>query len=75
MHAWLAAESIAASWWGEILRLASELERRGRIVDDGLYPLWNEMRDARTRRSLAHARRTADWLPRHRAEHAAATRS
>ena len=68
MHAWLAAESVVASWWGEILLLAGELERRGRLTDAELYPLWNGMRDARTKRALAHARRTADWLPRHRAE-------
>ncbi len=68
MHAWLATESIVASWWSEILLLAGELERRGRLTDEDLYPLWNGMRDARTTRALAHARRTADWLPRHRAE-------
>jgi hypothetical protein len=58
MHAWLAGEGIMASWWSGILLLAGELERRGRLVDEELYPLWNGMRDARTKQALAHARRT-----------------
>lgn len=38
VHAWLACEAIAASWWKEILHLAVELERHGRVDDDRLYP-------------------------------------
>lgn len=62
MHAWLAAETIAASWWKEILKLAHELELHGRIEDAQPYAMWNGMREARGERAIRRARRAAGWL-------------
>lgn len=51
IESWMEAEDQVSRWWLEIKRLGRTLADRGRIDDEGLSAIWDELKAARSARS------------------------